>query len=115
MVAHDTLEERVKEFTLSDGLHVIVLERRTAPVISCCTYADVGACDEEDGRTGIAHLLEHLGEPWCMLCWLLCTFRCSSDPSSSTHRPPWPRSVQRDVDDRHERLPEGAGAAVCDG
>jgi len=60
MVAHDTLEERVKEFTLSDGLHVIVLERRTAPVISCCTYADVGACDEEDGRTGIAHLLEHL-------------------------------------------------------
>jgi hypothetical protein len=46
------LERRVAEFTLSNGLHFIVLERRAAPVVSFHTYADVGAFDEKDGQTG---------------------------------------------------------------
>jgi len=77
----------VQEFTLSNGLHFIVLERSIAPIVSCHTYADVGAFDEVDGQTGayaclprrtfvtflglyaclslyipvgIAHLLEHM-------------------------------------------------------
>ena len=41
-------------------MRFIVSERRTAPVVSMHTYADVGAFDEIDGQTGLAHLLEHL-------------------------------------------------------
>ncbi|KAL3150420.1 hypothetical protein ABBQ32_000257 [Trebouxia sp. C0010 RCD-2024] len=55
-----SLEARVQEFTLSNGLHFIVLPRHIAPIVSCHTYADVGAFDEVDGQTGIAHLLEHM-------------------------------------------------------
>ena len=47
------LTARVKEFTLSNGLHFIVLERHIAPIVSCHTYADVGAFDEVDGQTGV--------------------------------------------------------------
>ena len=46
------LEQRVQEFTLSNGLHFLVLERHNAPIVSCHTYADVGAFDEEIGQTG---------------------------------------------------------------
>ena len=48
-----SLEARVQEFTLSNGLHFIVLERHIAPIVSCHTYADVGAFDEVDGQTGV--------------------------------------------------------------
>lgn len=44
--------DRVSEFTLGNGLHFIVLERHNAPVVSCSTYANVGAFDEETGKTG---------------------------------------------------------------
>lgn len=44
----------MSEFTLPNGLHFIVLERHNAPVLSCHTYANVGAFDEEDGKTGKA-------------------------------------------------------------
>ena len=54
------LERRVQEFTLPNGLTFLVLERRLAPIVSCHTYADVGAFDEDAGQTGIAHLLEHM-------------------------------------------------------
>lgn len=54
------LENSVTEFSLDNGMKFIVRTRRNAPVVSFHTYADVGAYDEEDGATGIAHLLEHL-------------------------------------------------------
>jgi predicted Zn-dependent peptidase len=54
------LEARVQEFTLSNGMRFIVSERKTVPVVSFHTYADVGAYDEAEGVTGVAHLLEHL-------------------------------------------------------
>lgn len=44
----------MSEFTLENGLHFIVLERHTSPVVSCHTYADVGAFDEPAGQTGAA-------------------------------------------------------------
>ncbi|KAG2432812.1 hypothetical protein HXX76_008546 [Chlamydomonas incerta] len=53
-------ERRVSEFTLPNGLHFIVLPRRNAPVVSCHTYANVGAWNEAAGSTGMAHLLEHM-------------------------------------------------------
>eukprot|EP00884_Botryococcus_braunii_P004739 jgi/Botrbrau1/14266/Bobra.113_2s0012.1 len=57
---YNNLQRRVSEFTLENGLHFIVLERHVAPIVSCHIYADVGAYDEPDGQTGIAHLLEHM-------------------------------------------------------
>lgn len=54
------LEERAHEFVLPNGLRFLCYERRSAPVVSFFTYADVGAYDEPDGWTGIAHLLEHM-------------------------------------------------------
>jgi predicted Zn-dependent peptidase len=51
---------QVTEFRLDNGLRFIVLERHKAPVVSFVTYADVGGADEPDGKTGVAHFLEHL-------------------------------------------------------
>ncbi|PRW45164.1 peptidase M16 [Chlorella sorokiniana] len=54
------LDERLTEFTLPNGLRFLVFERRAAPIASFHIYADVGAFDEEDEQTGLAHLLEHM-------------------------------------------------------
>lgn len=54
------LENRVHEFTLENGMRFLISQRSKAPIVSCQTYADVGAFDEPDGLTGIAHLLEHM-------------------------------------------------------
>lgn len=56
----DQVIENITEFTLDNGLQFIVLEDRSAPVVSFVTYADVGGVDEPDGKTGVAHFLEHL-------------------------------------------------------
>lgn len=56
----DRVAEQVTEFTLDNGMKFIVLERHQAPIISFITYADVGAVNETDGETGVAHYLEHL-------------------------------------------------------
>src|SRR6202041_1279571 len=46
--------------TLSNGLQVILLEDHAAPVINLQVWYHVGAKDEQPGRTGFAHLFEHL-------------------------------------------------------
>ena len=56
----DRVIEQVTEFRLDNGIKFIVLERHQAPVVSFVTYADVGGVDEPDGKTGVAHFLEHL-------------------------------------------------------
>lgn len=56
----DRVIDRVTEFTLDNGLKFIVLERHQAPVVSFMTYVNVGAAEEEEGKTGAAHYLEHL-------------------------------------------------------
>jgi predicted Zn-dependent peptidase len=56
----DRVIQAVTEFRLDNGLKFIVLERHKAPVVSFVTYADVGGVDEPDGKTGVAHFLEHL-------------------------------------------------------
>jgi predicted Zn-dependent peptidase len=52
--------ERVTEFKLDNGMKFIIMENHDAPVVSFVTYADVGGIDEPDGKTGVAHFLEHL-------------------------------------------------------
>lgn len=53
-------EKRVTEFTLANGLHFIVLQRPEAPVVSVLTRVDVGGANDPAGRTGIAHMFEHM-------------------------------------------------------
>ena len=52
--------KRVTEFTLPNGLHFIVLERHDAPVVSFHTYVNAGAVDDPKGKTGLAHMFEHM-------------------------------------------------------
>lgn len=56
----DGVIERLTQFSLDNGMKFIVLERHQAPVISFLTYADVGGANEPEGKTGVAHFLEHL-------------------------------------------------------
>jgi predicted Zn-dependent peptidase len=56
----DRLTEAVTEFTLDNGMTFIVLERHQAPVVSFMIHANVGAVNEAEGKTGVAHYLEHL-------------------------------------------------------
>jgi len=53
-------DKEVAEFSLGNGLHVILLEDRTTPVVSFQTWYGVGSRFEKRGKTGIAHLFEHL-------------------------------------------------------
>lgn len=53
-------EKRVTEFTLANGLHFIILERHDAPVASFHTYVNAGSVDDSNGKTGIAHMFEHM-------------------------------------------------------
>ncbi len=55
-----SLEGRVQEFNLTNGMKVLILERPVAPVASFYLRFKVGAVDEPAGETGTAHLLEHL-------------------------------------------------------
>ena len=47
-------------FTLPNGLTVVVHEDRKAPVVAVSVWYHVGSKDEPAGRTGFAHLFEHL-------------------------------------------------------
>ncbi|WP_166041829.1 pitrilysin family protein [Sphingosinicella sp. YJ22] len=47
-------------FTLDNGLRVVVHEDRKAPVVAVSIWYNVGSKDEPEGRTGFAHLFEHL-------------------------------------------------------
>jgi len=53
-------EKKVTQFTLPNGLTFLVIERHDAPVVSFHTYANVGAVDDPTGRTGLAHMFEHM-------------------------------------------------------
>jgi len=47
-------------FTLPNGLRVVVHTDRKAPIVAVNVWYHVGSKDEEPGRTGFAHLFEHL-------------------------------------------------------
>jgi predicted Zn-dependent peptidase len=48
------------EYDLDNGLHVILHQENAAPVVTVGVMYQVGAKDEEPGRTGFAHFFEHL-------------------------------------------------------
>ncbi|MFA0809805.1 M16 family metallopeptidase [Microbulbifer epialgicus] len=49
-----------EKFTLPNGLRVLVHEDHKAPIVSVGVWYHVGSKDEKPGRTGFAHLFEHL-------------------------------------------------------
>jgi predicted Zn-dependent peptidase len=55
-----TIEEKVTEFTLDNGLMFLVLEDHSAPVASFITMVDVGGADDPKGFEGLAHVFEHM-------------------------------------------------------
>ena len=58
--AESDLEKRIEGFTLANGLQVLMLERHISPTVSLYIRYRVGAVDERDGKTGLAHFLEHM-------------------------------------------------------
>lgn len=50
----------VTKYTLPNGLEVILHEDHTTPIVAVDTWYHVGSGDEKVGRTGFAHLFEHL-------------------------------------------------------
>jgi len=48
------------QFKLENGLRVVLSEDRSAPVVAVAVYYDVGSRNEVKGRTGFAHLFEHM-------------------------------------------------------
>ena len=58
--AHAFGDGEVQRFRLGNGLKLLLLVDRTAPVVSYFTWYDVGSRHERPGKTGLAHLFEHL-------------------------------------------------------
>jgi zinc protease len=55
-----TLSFPLTHHTLGNGLRVVVAPDRSAPVVGIAVLYDVGIRSEPEGRTGFAHLFEHL-------------------------------------------------------
>ncbi|MFV3074170.1 M16 family metallopeptidase [Niveispirillum fermenti] len=47
-------------FTLKNGMQVVVVNNPRAPVVSHMVWYKVGSADEDPGKSGLAHYLEHL-------------------------------------------------------
>jgi predicted Zn-dependent peptidase len=50
----------VQEFALKNGMQFLVVERPTTPQIACRVAIRAGSANEDTGRSGIAHMLEHM-------------------------------------------------------
>jgi predicted Zn-dependent peptidase len=53
-------EKRVTVKTLPNGLTVILCQRPEAPVFSFSTFVDAGSVQDPRGKTGLAHMMEHM-------------------------------------------------------
>ena len=51
---------KVADFTLPNGLELVVIPDHRAPVVTHMIWYKVGAADEAPGKSGLAHFLEHL-------------------------------------------------------
>lgn len=62
LVAFSTHAQKVvfEEYDLDNGMHVILHQDNSAPVVITSVYYHVGAKDEQPDRTGMAHFFEHL-------------------------------------------------------
>lgn len=58
--AQATPRIQFEKYNLPNGLEVILHEDHSTPIISVDTWYHVGSGDEQVGRTGFAHLFEHI-------------------------------------------------------
>ena len=58
--ARSAVKIPIQQFTLKNGLRVVLSEDHSAPTYSICVTYDVGSRDELPGHTGFAHLFEHM-------------------------------------------------------
>lgn len=56
----DVVRYPLQRTTLANGLQVVVSPDPSVPVVAVNLWFDVGSRDEQPGRTGLAHLFEHL-------------------------------------------------------
>ncbi len=54
------LKNKVKEFKLKNGMRWLLVQRDLAPVFSGVIMLKVGGADEKPGKTGLAHMFEHM-------------------------------------------------------
>ncbi|WP_448640927.1 M16 family metallopeptidase [Geodermatophilus sp. URMC 63] len=54
------LRHPVERFSLDNGLRVVLAPDRSVPVVAVTVFYDVGMRNEPEGRTGFAHLFEHV-------------------------------------------------------
>ncbi len=59
-VSAQSLEGKVIEHSLENGLTLLMYERHQAPIIACRVYVNVGSANDRLGETGIAHMTEHI-------------------------------------------------------
>lgn len=50
----------IEEYKLENGLRVVLNQDNSIPVVAVAVYYDVGSRNEKEGRTGFAHLFEHM-------------------------------------------------------
>ena len=55
-----TVQIPIQQFKLDNGLRVLISEDHSAPTYSICVTYNVGSHNERAGRTGFAHLFEHM-------------------------------------------------------
>lgn len=51
---------KIEQYTLENGLRVVLNQDNSVPVVAVAVYYDVGSRNERIGRTGFAHLFEHM-------------------------------------------------------
>ena len=59
-LSHAAAALDVQQFTLANGLTLIVKPDRRAPTVAHMLWVRVGSMDEVDGTSGVAHVLEHM-------------------------------------------------------
>jgi len=60
LAAQATPRLKFEKYTLPNGLQVILHEDHSTPIVAVNTWYHVGSGDEQVGRTGFAHLFEHI-------------------------------------------------------
>src|SRR5688500_16756071 len=58
--APPSIQVPFRQFQLPNGLNVILHQDKTVPVVAVNVWYHVGSANEKPGRTGFAHLFEHL-------------------------------------------------------
>ena len=107
----------VETYTIPNGLTVILHEDHKTPVVSVNVLYKVGSKDEKPGRTGFAHLFEHMmfqGSKNHDTDYFLPLEKLGA--SSTARRPKTRRSITRQFPAMHSSWPSGSkpiGWAFC--